>query len=140
MMESFLDYLKQCRYIELENPLAMKDVIQAQKELVRAGFPFLPVAFLNFLRHYNGVKAEDSAILGIPPLKNPMLDIKMFNCEHNVAADKVILGYDDFCFLVYDTENKVYQLVDRSSPLVVEEFAEDELGYALNSVLHVDEE
>ena len=107
---------------------------------MRVGFPFLPTDFLEFLRHYNGVKASDSAILGIPPLENPELDIKAFNQEFNAAPDKVILGYDDFVFLIYDHENKVYQLVDKSGALVLEEFAEDELGYALNSVLHVDEE
>ena len=140
MMTDFLDFLARSKYVELEKPLEIKDVIQAQKELVREGFPFLPTDFLEFLRHYNGVKAADSAILGIPPLHHPDLDIKSFNQEFNTDSDKVILGYDDFGFLIYDSQNKVYQLVDRGGVMVLEEFAEDELGYALNSVLHVDEE
>ena len=140
MMTDFLDFLARSKYVELEKPLEIKDVIQAQKELVREGFPFLPTDFLEFLRHYNGVKAADSAILGIPPLPHPDLDIKSFNQEFNTDSDKVILGYDDFGFLIYDSQNKVYQLVDRGGVMVLEEFAEDELGYALNSVLHVDEE
>lgn len=140
MMSEFLKFLEQSKYVKREKALNIKDVITAQKDLVRVGFPFLPTDFLEFLRHYNGVKASDSAILGIPPLENPELDIKAFNQEFNAAPDKVILGYDDFVFLIYDHEDKVYQLVDKSGALVLEEFAEDELGYALNSVLHVDEE
>lgn len=140
MMKQFLNFLAQSKYVELEKPLEIKDVIQAQKELVREGFPFLPTDFLEFLRHYNGVKAVDSAILGIPPLRHPDLDIKAFNQEFNTDSDKVILGYDDFGFLIFDAQNKLYQLVDRGGVMVLEEFADDELGYALNSVLHVDEE
>ncbi len=140
MMDEFLEFLAQNKYIERENPLDVKDIIKAQKTLVHDGFPFLPTEFLEFLRHYNGIKAQDSAVLGIPPLKNPELDIRNFNREFNATPENVILGYDDFSFLIYNHQNNVYQLVDKTGTMVLEEFFEGELGYALNMVLHIDEE
>lgn len=137
-MNRFLHLLSQNKYIHAENPLAVKDVILAQKKMVKDGYPFLPEAFLNFLRLHNGVLANDSALLGIAPLANKQLDIFKFNREFNRNLSVVILGYDDFCYLVYNKPLNCYQLVDKGGDMVLEEFADDELEYALISVLHVD--
>lgn len=139
-MEKFLNLLAHNKYLHKEEPLAVKDVILTQKKMVKRGYPFLPEAFLRFLQHYNGVSANDSAILGIPPLAESKLDIVKYNREFNHNASLVILGYDDFGFLVYNHPLNCYQLVDKGGNMVLEEFADDELEYALISVLHVDAE
>ena len=139
-MEKFLNLLAQNKYLHKEGSLAVKDVILTQKKLVKRGYPFLPLEFLKFLQHYNGVSANDSAILGIPPLAESKLDIVKYNREFNDDASLVILGYDDFGFLVYNQTQNCYQLVDKGGNMVLEEFADDELEYALISVLHVDAE
>lgn len=139
-MEKFLNLLAHNKYLHKEEPLAVKDVILTQKKLVKRGYPFLPAAFLRFLQHYNGVSANDSAILGIPPLAESKLDIVKYNREFNHNASLVILGYDDFGVLVYNHPLNCYQLVDKGGNMVLEEFADDELEYALISVLHVDAE
>lgn len=139
-MENFLKLLAHNKYVHKEEPLAVKDVILAQKDLVKRGYPFLPTAFLEFLQCYNGLSANDSAILGIPPLIDSRLDIIKYNREFNRDAALVILGYDDFGFLVYNQLLNCYQLVDKDGNMVLEEFADDELEYALISVLHVDAE
>jgi hypothetical protein len=139
-MEKFLKLLAQNKYLHKEEPLAVKDIILTQKKLVKRGYPFLPAEFLKFLQHYNGVSANDSAVLGIPPLADGRLDIVKYNREFNDDAASVILGHDDFGFLVYNQPLNCYQLVDKDSNMVLEEFADDELEYALISVLHVDAE
>lgn len=139
-MGKFLKLLERNKYVHKEEPLAVKDVILAQKDLVKRGYPFLPTAFLEFLQCYNGLSANDSAILGIPPLVESKLDIVKYNREFNHSASLVILGYDDFGFLVYNHPLNCYQLVDKGGNMVLEEFADDELEYALISVLHVDAE
>ena len=139
-MEKFLNLLAHNKYLHKEEPLAVKDVILTQKKMVKRGYPFLPEAFLRFLQHYNGVSANDSAILGIPPLAESKLDIVKYNREFNHNASLVILGYDDFGFLVYNHPLNCYQLVDKGGNMVLEEFADDELEYALISVLPVDAE
>lgn len=139
-MQRVLNLLSQGKYLHTEAPLDVKDVILAQKNMVKKGYPFLPVGFLNFLQNYNGVSANDSAVLGIPPLADDGLNIIKFNREFNRDDSSVILGYDDFCFLVYNKPLNCYQLVDKSGDMVLEEFTEDELEYALISILHVDTE
>lgn len=136
-MDNFIKSLKESKYLEPETPLAVKNTIIAQKELTKQGLVMLPTAFIEFLYHCNGVSAQDSCILGIPPVNNNKLDIIEFNKDYNRSDDMVILGYDDFAFLVYNTTSKTYQLVDKESQMVLEEFQDNELKYAVMSVLHV---
>lgn len=136
-MRKLAEFLAQCGYVHLEKPLNVKNVVLAQKELTRQGLPMLPPFFLDFLRQYNGLSAQDSKILGIPPLANANLDIIEFNQDFNQSDDMVILGCDDFGFLVYNAAAKTYQLIDKDSSMVLEEFADNELEYAVMSVLHV---
>lgn len=139
-MQQFIENLINSPLYQQEEPLPEKDVITAQKELVRDGFPFLPLDFVAFLQKVNGVSGVDSAILGIPPTANEQLDILAFNMIFNQTADMVILGYDDFNFLVYNHSLNIYQLIDREDNIVVEEFKQNELKYALNSILHVNDD
>lgn len=117
------------------NPLLPKDIIGAQKELTHAGFPIIPEQFLLLLRQFNGIKSEDGAILGISP-KNRLLDILVFNKAHNASAQKIILGYDDFAFLVFDDTEQKYFLIDRTDGAELDDFLESEFSSAINSILH----
>jgi len=131
----FVQILKENGYIPQNTPFTKKDVIESQKELVKKGYPFLPLEFIGFLKSYNGLRGEDSAVLGIAP-KDKSLDIIVFNEIHNESDDMVILGYDEFCFLVYDEQQKDYLLVDRETGDELESFSADGLPEALNSILH----
>jgi|GEM_PF-4508939 len=134
-MIDFIKALKEKGYQTQETPFKTKDVIEIQKELVKNGYPLLPLEFIGFLKYYNGLKGEDSAILGVLP-KDEWLDIVAFNEMHNGSKDMVILGYDDFCFLVYDEMQKDYLLVDRDTGDEVESFSADGLAEGLSSILH----
>lgn len=120
-----------------EKPLQSADIIKTQKSLILQGCPFLPVDFLSFLKHFNGVKASDSAILGIAPLEDDSLNIVEFNARFNFAENKAILGYDDSTFLIYDNTDNRYKLVDRYDMIVLDVFSDNELVYAINSILHL---
>lgn len=137
-MRRFLKFLEQNKTVKLEAPLAVKDVIRTQKELMRDGYPYIPEGYLKFLQIYNGVKGQDSALLGINPQRTE-LDLLEFNRTSNDTNDQVILGYDEFCYLVYNSSSQQYQIVDNDIASVVEEFATDELEYALNVILNVDD-
>lgn len=139
-MDKILSLLSENNYIKLEAPLDVRNVIGAQKELTRHGVPILPEGFIKFLRCYNGLSCQDSCVLGIPPVNNSRLDIVEFNEEFNNSSDMVILGYDDFGYLVYNSSTKTYQLIDKDGGLVIEEFMEDELEYALISIIHINYE
>lgn len=134
-MMNLINILKENGYEVEETPFAKQDVIETQKQLVRMGYPFLPLEFVSFLKSYNGLRGEDSAVLGIDP-KDKSLDIITFNEIHNGSKDMVILGYDDFCFLVYDEKEKDYLLVDRDTGDELESFSVDGLPEALSSIVH----
>ena len=134
-MMNFIQTLKENGYKVQETRFAQKDVIETQKELVKQGYPFLPLEFISFLKSYNGLRGEDSAILGVLP-KDKGLDIVTFNEIHNGSKDMVILGYDDFCFLVYDELQKDYVLVDRETGDELESFSAEGLPEGLSSILH----
>ncbi len=132
---NFIQTLKENGYKVQETRFAQKDVIETQKELVKQGYPFLPLEFISFLKSYNGLRGEDSAILGVLP-KDKGLDIVTFNEIHNGSKDMVILGYDDFCFFVYDEFQKDYLLVDRETGDELESFSAEGLPEGLSSILH----
>lgn len=138
-MKDLLNALQSESHVKKQPPLEVENVITAQKELCRKGYPLLPKEFLEFLKIYNGVQTSDSAILGIQP-ENKDLDIVGFNKIHNLSQRYVILGYDEFCFLVYDIEEKEYFLIDRENGDVMDDFLENELESALFSIIHIDDD
>ena len=135
-MIELLKYIKASQKCYKEEPLNVVDIIKTQKELVRIGCPFLPVDYIEFLTHFNGLRASDCAILGIAPLSDTQLDIVKFNAAYNNSSNIAILGYDDSVFLVYDNIEQKYKLIDKANSVVIEEFLNDELVFAINSILH----
>lgn len=127
------------RQITPEAPWKVKDVIEAQKELVLKSGVFLPLSFIAFLKVCNGLEGADSAVLGIPPVKNERLNIINFNAQRDLPEKTLILGYDDFCFLVYDDHDKLYKLTDKETGMILESFEETKWEDALLSIIHIDD-
>lgn len=136
-MQRLLNLIEKNNVCHKEAPLKTVDVIKTQKELVKLGCPFLPVEYIDFLKQYNGVSSSDCAILGIPPLDDDRLNIVEYNSQFNASSDITILGYDDDAYLVYDNQENNYKLVERTTMQVLEVYSNDELVYALNSILHI---
>lgn len=136
-MEYLIDYLKQNNVSACGEPLTSPEIVTTQKMLNQKGFACLPPAFLQFLEAYNGVKEGESAILGILG-KNDNLDIVRFNESRNGRPETLILAYDDFTFLLYDAVQKKYFLIDSDAHDIIDEYSEDELELALNSIIHLD--
>ncbi len=134
-MKQLLKLLAENDVLKKEKPLESKDTISAQKDLVMAGFELLPEKFIALLKVYNGIQSQDGAVLGIKP-ENDAIDIVRFNKEHNRSKSKIILGYDDFAFLVYDFQEKNYLLIDRGDGLELDDFLDDEFTSAISSILH----
>ena len=134
-MSELFQLLAQNADLKKENPLSPKDIISTQKELAHAGFPMIPEKFILLLRHFNGIKGEDSAVLGISP-ENKSLNIVAFNKAHNHSTQKIILGYDDFAFLVFDSTEQKYFLLDRTDSAELDDFLDSEFSSAISSILH----
>jgi len=136
-MKKLMEILQHHKEFEVEVPLDVKDLILLQKNFAKNNYPMLPLSFLHFLQHANGVSSGESVILGINASSDELPDIVAYNQMFNETSDQVIIGYDDFDFLVYNHTAQKYQLIDREDNVVVEEYAENDLEKALTSVLHI---
>ena len=137
-MGALLKLIRKNKSARTEPPLEKKDIIVAQKELVKDNCPFLPAEFIRFLENYNGVEGVDSAILGIPPVQNKALDLIAFNKIRKTPQGMTILGYDDFCFLIFDNNLEQYALISHDLQTTLETFAKEEWEDALLSIIHFD--
>lgn len=134
-MTELSDFLTENQFITKENPLQIRDIIEVQKSLLQAGFHLLPECFIKLLKIHNGIQSQSGAVLGIAP-ENKSLDILSFNKLHNHSTQKIIIGYDDFAFLIYDFKRQAYFLIDKHDNMELDDFLEDELLSAISSVLH----
>jgi len=135
-MKQLLELLEKKTDFQKQPPLTPKDVILAQKSLVQAGLSALPDNFMSFLKIYNGLKSNEGTVLGIC-LRDDLLDIVTFNKNHNASLHRIILGYDTFNYLVFDTHQHKYLLIDRTDGVETDEFLSDETESALCSILHL---
>ena len=132
-MTNLYDMLERSRHIRKEKPLETRLIIEFQKKLQKAGYPALPSEFLAFLKVYDGVAMTDSAVLGIAP-DNQALNLFDFNVLHNVPGNRLILGYDEFCYLTYDASENMYFLTDREVGDDLDDF--EEIEAALSAIIH----
>lgn len=134
-MTDFSNFFTENNFLKKEEPIQPRQLIEAQKDLLQAGFQQLPENFISFLKISNGLQTEAGTLLGVYP-KNTARDISAFNQIHNRSTQKIILGYDDLAFLVYDFRRQSYLLIDRHDGLELDDFLTSELPSALISVLH----
>lgn len=82
-------------------------------EMKKKELPELPSEFADFLKECNGVRGCCCEIFAMNP-DGPFSDILSENLRAGMGgSDGIILGYNDFDFLVYDSENREYQLRDK---------------------------
>ena len=103
--------------------------INARKSLFENGvFPF-PKEYLSFLKEINGIKGDDARVFGIDAdEKSSFNDAVVQNIKLN-RQDKdkvVVLGYNVFDYLVYDSGTKEYQFRDKEDDVIVSVFGDFE--------------
>lgn len=134
-MTDFSNFFTENNFLKKEGPIQPRQLIETQKNLLQAGFQPLPENYVSFLKISNGLQSGDGTLLGAYP-KNTARDISAFNQIHNRSTQKIILGYDDLAFLVYDFRRQSYLLIDRHDGLELDDFLASEWASALISVLH----
>lgn len=138
-MENLIEYLRQHQINSLGPKVSAKDLADFQTQMFQAGLPTLPFEYTDFLKAINGLKSDETVILGIG-LKNTNFDLFKFNKKFNKNSDSLILAYDDMTFLLYNKAEKKYVLIDRDWSDAFEEFTNNELEFALISIIHLDNE
>lgn len=115
--------------------LETEALIVAQKLLVNSGLNFIPDSYIDFLKHYNGIKANGAYLFGATVDND--LDIVDKNEQMIKPDGSLLLGYNDFDLLVYNYQNRCYQIIDRDDLNVLDSYRENELDYALNQIFNV---
>lgn len=116
-------------------PLSPQDLIYAQKTLLKFGFAEIPEEFCNFLHQINGFAYEGEHIFGIIPEPLNFMDIINVNIlnKEKIKQEQLILADNEFDFLIFESKNKSYQIVDKQDLAVLEEYNTLEQG--LNSII-----
>ncbi len=99
-------------------------------------WPMLPKDFQTILLNYNGLSNEGAIMLGIEEGNNFFPNLLEYNSFilTNKHADFLILGYDDFFYMIFDTKDNKYKIVDQDdfSEIVSSEDIGDSLSYLLS--------
>ena len=133
-MGSFIRNLKNKRFAQGEK-LDAESLIVAQKILVNMKLDFLPHSYTEFLKIYNGIKAEGAYIFGATV--DDDLDIIDKNEQMQRPRDCIILGYNDFDLLVYHFKKHKYMVLDREDYTIIDEYDEKNLDDALAQIFNV---
>ena len=133
-MTKFIDEIRNKKFAQGEK-LESEALIVAQKVLCNMGLDFLPPSYVNFLRHYNGIKYDGAYLFGATV--DDDLDIIDQNEQRQRPKNTVLLGCNDFDLLGFNYTKKEYQIIDRADFEVRERFAEDEADMALARIFDV---
>lgn len=130
-MQKFIQSLRQRKVFKGE-PLDSESLIVAQKLLVNMHLDFLPHSYVDFLKNYNGVKADGAYLFGATV--DDDLDIIDKNEQMKRPKNCILLGYNDFDILVFNFKKQMYQVLDREDFTMLDEYKEDDAGYALSQI------
>lgn len=132
-MSDFITEIKKQKIFQGEK-LEAEALIIAQKVLHNMGLDFIPQSYVDFLKHYNGLRYDGSYLFGATVEDD--LDIIDQNEQMKKPEQTILLGYNDFDLLCYNYRLKRYQVVDRSDFQVLETYKENERDYALSKILN----
>ena len=133
-MTDFAEQLKTQKFSTGEK-LEPEALITAQKILFNMGLPNIPQTETDFLKQYNGLKANGAYLFGATVDND--LDIVDLNEQMPKPDGTLLLGYNDFDLLVFNFANKQYQIVDREDMEVLDSYQEKEMDYALAQIFNV---
>lgn len=115
-------------------PVETAQIILCQKELCQNGIAPIPQEYLEFLHHFNAFAWDGSFLFGISPFKDFFLDILRENLftEHPQSDEIIILGFNEYDYLAYNTAISRYQIIDKSEFMVLNTYAD-----CANAVRHI---
>ncbi len=103
--------------IGCNKPLSEAQIKIANIKLKQCGLPEVPSDFVTILNESNGFSNEGALVFGIETASNFFEDLVSFNQKffHNQSASKLILGYDECFYLLYEDKDKTYKIVDKDT-------------------------
>ena len=96
------------------SPASQQQIIFAQRELFDRHFPSLPTDFAELLKFINTFEYNGVALFGINN-RSYLLDVVAENTALDLGNDILVLGRDEFSYLVYNPSRQQYQILDQQS-------------------------
>ena len=117
--------------------LQAEELIFAQKALSKFGIAAMPKDFVELLHHINTLSLEGRHLFGIKPEPLNFMDIVNVNVfqKHVSSADNIILGDNEFDFLIYNNLRQSYLIIDKTDNKVLEEYSD--LASAIYNILKI---
>jgi len=119
-------------------PASKIAIAKANLSLKNARLPTLPTEFSELLEHYNGLSHDGAVLFGLEENTQFFPNMLAYNSMifKNKAADFLILGYDEFFYLIYDKVDSLYKLVDKDD--FQEDVTSENLEYPLCKLMRID--
>lgn len=93
------------------------DNIGARKYMAASGMAVLPDEFFSWVKYVNGVKTDFAKVYAIDPQGESGFTDAVHQNEFLNRPDMAtvaVIGEDSFDYLVYDAQNRQYQMRDKS--------------------------
>lgn len=114
---------------------SVADISRARVALKLAKLPPLPEEYEQVLMSFNGLSNDGPLLLGVEENNNFFPNVVKYNKDFFKAAkaDFLILGYDDFFYLIFDETDKKYKVVDQDDfgEIIVSDDISAPLAYLL---------
>lgn len=105
-------------------PASTEQIIRTQQDLKINNIAAIPQDFTELLHQINTIEHDGCYLFGINP-RSYYLDIFAENEMINLPNKEnlLILGYDDFDYLIYNQTKECYQIIDKDSIEVLQTFS-----------------
>lgn len=127
-MKKIIEQIRTTPNTGLGKPVDSRKIILCQKELMKNNIAPIPNSFLELLHTYNAISYDGAEIFGIFPNEKSFFDIVKANLmsPFNNKSNIVVLGCDEFDYMVYNTQGSTYQIIDKEDLEVLEEYTDIE--------------
>lgn len=121
------------------NPVTSADLAKLRRNLLRMNIPDLPKEYIDFIKQFNGASFNQGFVFGLCPCGDFFLDILKENMLWTPRrAEQLLLGYNEFDLLIWDSQSQTYQLVDKADGQVIQIYSDFNLAIA--DLLKTDDE
>ena len=90
-------------------------LLEYQKKLYNAGKATIPLSYMRFLKHCNGIQTDTLALFGVNPDHETIVEDIFERNSNNVSDDKIFLGDNFNEYLTYTWSEKNYHVLDKAS-------------------------
>jgi hypothetical protein len=112
----------------IPHPAATRDIKLYQTFLIENNYPEIPKGYIDFLREANGFAWNGIEFYGTFKVKDgsffliDLISANEHHLYHDGFEDCLMIGRSDEDIFIYNTSNKLYEVLDRTGWDVMEEF------------------